>query len=280
MWVRVGRVFESWRLGRVAMMAVVTGSTAYGFGAALRETLLIGLAAAFLALGGFYLDYLADWRVDRQSGKLLNPIAAGEMSPRAGLAFVIVGVGASAALGWLVEPWTLLPMAGVIAIVGGLAAGVLDTPVARAVSLGAIQGLYVVTGGLSAGAFGPGVILTALFLLFAMTGGRVMGDVRDLPHDTRAGTMTIPRKYGTRWASVFLLANEVLAYLVALSVYWVGSLGTGYLYCIWGIVGMGTVLNLVFVARPTPRVADRTNKMSFMLLGTLYVLGMVLGRQG
>jgi 4-hydroxybenzoate polyprenyltransferase len=106
----------------------------------------------------------------------------------------------------------------------------------------------------------------------------VMGDVRDLPHDTRAGTLTIPRRYGTRWASLFLIVNEILAYGFALSVHWVGALGPGYLYCVIGIVGAGTIINTIFVIRPTPPVADVTNKISFMLLGTLYVLSMVLGK--
>jgi 4-hydroxybenzoate polyprenyltransferase len=272
------RIFESWRVGRVLMMAVVTGSTAYGFGARLREVILASLAACFLAVGGFYLDYLADWQKDRQSGKMLNPIASGEMSSAAGRILVAVSLGTSAVLGALTNPWVLLPLAGVVAVVSGLAVGILDTPFLRAVSLGALQGLYVLIGGVAAGGLGWGVVLTALFLLFAMTGGRVMGEVRDLPYDLQTDTRTIPQRYGTPWAIGFLLINELLSYATALSVYWVAPMAVGYLYCILGIVVAGTVLNLVFALKPEPRVADMTNKLSFMLLGTLYVLGMVLGR--
>jgi 4-hydroxybenzoate polyprenyltransferase len=276
---RVWWVFEAWRVGRILMMALVTGSTAYGFGALPREVILASVAAALLALGGFYLDYLADRQRDRQSGKMLNPVASGEMSPAMGWILVVVSLGTSAVLGALVNPWAVLPLAGVVAVVGGLAVGILDTPVLRAVSLGVLQGLYVLIGGIAAGDLGWGVVLTALFLLFAMTGGRVMGEVRDLPYDLQTDTETIPKRYGARWATGFLLINEVISYAVSLSVYWVAPMAPGYLYCVLGIVVAGTVLNLVFALKPVPRVADVTNKLSFMLLGTLYVLGMVLGRR-
>jgi 4-hydroxybenzoate polyprenyltransferase len=275
---RIWRIIEAWRIGRVIMMALVTGATAYGFGASTRSVALASLSASFLALSGFYLDDLADWRKDRASGKLLNPIASGELSPRTALVLIIVSVSASAFLGFITHPCSLLPLSGVLLIVGGLGIGVLDTPVLRAVSLGTIQGLYVLLGALAANYAGWAAILSALFLLFAMTGGKVMGDVRDLRHDSRARTMTIPRKYGLRWASAFLLINEALAYLVALSVYATGALRIGYLYCILGIVLAGTAINLLFVSRPTPNVADLTNKLSLGVLGMLFVVGMVLGR--
>jgi len=220
-----------------------------------------------------------DWRKDKKSGKMLNPIASGEMSPRLGLIFIIIGTGTSAVLGFLTNPWVLLPWAGVILIVSGMAIGILDTPILRAVSLGAIQGLYALIGGLSAGNFGLGVILIALFLLFAMTGGRVMGDVRDLHHDIKVNTVTIPQKYGRRWANMFLLTNEVIAYVIALSVYWVGALGQGYFYCVLGLIVAGVIINLIFVTKPTPRIGDLTNKLSLGVLGMLYVLGMILGRK-
>lgn len=49
-----------------------------------------------------------------------------------------------------------------------------------------------------------------------------MGDVRDLPYDIRVDTMTIPQKYSLSWGAIFLLTNEVVAYVIALSVYWLG----------------------------------------------------------
>ncbi|HUV06194.1 MAG TPA: UbiA family prenyltransferase [Spirochaetia bacterium] len=275
---KLWRILEAWRIGRAIMMALITGSTAYGFGASGRNVFLAGLAAASLALAGFYIDYLADWKRDRASGKMLNPIASGDMAPGTGLVFIFLGSGISIAAGALINPLTLLPMAGVILVVIGMAVGVLETPVLRAVSLGAIQGFYVLLGGLASKGIGWGISLTALFLFFAMTGGRVMGEVRDLPHDTRAGTLTIPQRYGKRFSSLFLLLNEVVAYTLALSVYCVGELGRGYLYCVLGIIGAGTAINLLFILNPTPRRADITNKLSFGVLGMLYVFGMFLGR--
>jgi len=278
MFKKLVRIFEAWRIARVIMLVLITGSTAYGFGGSSKNVIFASLIAAFLALGGFYLDYLADWRKDRASGKMLNPIASGEMSPELGLVFVIVGTGTSGVLGFLTNPLILLPWAGVILVVSGLAVGILDTPILRAVSLGAIQGFYALIGGLSSGSFGWGVILIALFLLFAMTGGRVMGDVRDLHHDIKVDTMTIPRKYSRRWANIFLLTNEVIAYAAALSVYWIGALSQGYFYCILGIIVAGIIINLIFVTKPTPRIANLTNKLSLGVLGMLYVLGMIFGR--
>jgi 4-hydroxybenzoate polyprenyltransferase len=264
----------------MVMMALVTGSTAYGFGATPQTTLLAGLAAFFLALGGFYLDHVADWQKDRAAGNTLNPIARGALSRPAALVLVVAGIGISIVLGFVTNPWVLLPLTGVLLIAGGLAVGVLDTPFLRAVSLGALQGMYVLIGGLSAGAFGWGVVLTAIFLFFAMTGGRVLGDIRDLPYDVRADKMTLPRKYGVQRAALFLLANETLAYLVAPSAYWVGALGLGYLYCVLAIIVAGTMINIAFMSRPTPKMADVTNRLSLGVLGMLYVLGMVLGRKG
>jgi len=276
---KLWRVLEAGRVGRLIMMALVTGSTAYGFGGSNRSVLAAALIGVFLALGGFYLDYLADWKKDRASGKTLNPIAQGELSPAAGLVLVIVGTGTSGVLGLITNPWILLPCAGVIAIVGGMAIGFLNTPIFRALSLGAIQGCYVLIGSLAANRFGSGPLLIALFLFFAMTGGRVMGEVRDAPHDIQVKTVTIPQRYGLRSASIFLLANEVVAYGCALAGYWVGGFRTGYLYCILAIVIFGTAINLVFISRPVPKVADLTNKLSLGILGMLYVLAMVVGRR-
>ncbi len=272
------RILEAWRLGRMMMLAAITGATAYGFGGTPLQVLQAALVAPFLALGGFYLDYLADWRKDRDSGKLLNPLASGELSIPVAGSFIGIGIGGSLAVALWANPWMTLPVLGVVGIIGGLALGWLDTAILRALSLGAIQSCYVLIGGLAASNLNTGVWLTALFLFFAMTGGKIMGDVRDLPHDIRAGTLTIPQKYGQRWANSFLLINEGLAYIAALSVYFVGALGHGYLYCMLAMIASGIGINAMFIANPTPQRADVTNKLSFIGLGTLYILGMILGR--
>jgi 4-hydroxybenzoate polyprenyltransferase len=103
--------------------------------------------------------------------------------------------------------------------------------------------------------------------------------VRDLPYDLQTKTVTIPQRYGMRWAIGFLLVNEFIAYVTALSVYWVAPLAPGYLYCVLGIVVAGSVLNLLFALKPEPRVADLTNRLSLMILGSLFVVGMALGRR-
>ena len=128
--VRLGRVVAAWGIDRIVVAALVTGSTAYGFGATSEGALEAGLTAVFLALGGVYLDHVVDWRKDREAG-----------------------IGTGVILGVVTHPWVLLPIAGVLLIVGCLAAGLLDAPFLRAVSLGVLQGLYVLVGGVSAGAF-------------------------------------------------------------------------------------------------------------------------------
>lgn len=276
---KIWRILEAGRVGRLIMMALVTGSTAFGFGGSALQVGGAAITAVFLALGGFYLDYRADWKKDRASGKMLNPIAQGKMSPAVGTILAVVGIGVSGISGFFINPWILLPWAGVILIVGGMAMGILETPILRSVGLGAIQGMYVLIGSLAAHRFEVGAVVIVLFLFFAMTGGRVMGDVRDMPYDIKVKTITIPQRYGLRAASIFLIFNEVFAYGCALAGYWLGGFRPGYLYCILGIVGMGMAINLVFIARPTPRRADLTNKMSLGVLGMLYVAGMILGRR-
>lgn len=109
MFERLQKIFEGLRIGRIIMLALVTGSTTYGFGGSSKEVSLAGLIAAFLAFGGFYLDHLMDWKKDKAAGNMLNPIARGKVSSRLGLAFVIVGFGTSAVLGFLMNPLILLP---------------------------------------------------------------------------------------------------------------------------------------------------------------------------
>ncbi|MCW4019689.1 MAG: hypothetical protein NWF14_00450 [Candidatus Bathyarchaeota archaeon] len=88
----------------------------------------------------------------------------------------------------------LLVLACVVLIVAGLAIGILDNPISRAFSLCVLQGLHVLIGALAANRFELGVFLLALFPLFAMNGGRVLGDMRDLPYDQKTGTMIDRRK--------------------------------------------------------------------------------------
>lgn len=261
------------------MMFLVTGSTAYGFGGVWYRVILAAVCAAFLALGGFYLDYVADWKKDKISGKLTNPIAAGIILPLLGIVITIGGVLISGVLAYLIKPVALIPLAWVIILIGGMAVGILDKPILRALSLGAIQGLYVLIGGIASDNFGIGVILTGLFLFFAMTGGRVMGDVRDLPHDQKTDIQTIPKKYGLVWARIFLVINELFAYIIALLVFFMGGLKIGYAYCVIGIIVFGIIINTIFIIKTTPKVADITNKLSLGVLGMLFVIGMILGRK-
>jgi 4-hydroxybenzoate polyprenyltransferase len=270
--------FESLRIGRIFMLTFITASTAWGFGATPRNTALAGACAAFLSLGGFFLDHLFDTASDRLGGKLSNPFATGLLSIRQGTIIVCTGFLTAAAFASIFNPWALLPQIGVLLILVGQAQGVLDTPFPRAFALGGLQALYVVLGGQFAHAHGMGLMATALFLFFAMSGGRAIGDVRDLPHDLKTGVTTIPKQFGIRFTVIFLFANEFVAYLCGLAVYWTGALDGGYLACIVAIIIAGTAINILFAVRPTPPIAKLCNTLSLSLLGSLYAVGMILGR--
>ena len=271
-------ILGEWRVSRIIMLTLTTGSVAYGLGGSWLNVVLVGLIGATLSGGGFYLDYLADYEKDRASGKMSNPIARGVVSPRTTLSFVVFCLAVATVLALLLNPWLLILLGCIVLVFVGLAIGVLDTPFLRAFSLGALQGFYVLIGALGANRFEPGVFLLALFLFFGMTGARVVGDIRDLPYDQKTDTMTIPKKYGIRWASYFYLVNEIIAYVLGLSVYATGLLGAGYLYCMIGIVVVGLPLSLLFVYRPSARTGNITNMLSLGILGMFFVFGMILGK--
>ncbi len=275
---RAARVFEQLRIGRVLMMTVVTGTTAFGFGASTGRIALAAGAAGLLSMGCFLLDHLFDVKRDTAGGGSTNPFAAGSIAPSTGrilIAVLLAGAGIPALfLGWA----PLACAALIVLVVVGLGTGILDGPVARAVSLGALQGLYALLGGLAAGPAGLGIAFTVLFLLLAMTGGRVLGDVRDREADARAGTRTIPLRFGIRASIVFLFCFETLAYLAGAAIYRPGGLGRGWLWCLVAIAAAGTAIDVMFAVQPTPRRADLANRLSLGLLGGLYSLGMVLAR--
>ena len=138
--------------------------------------------------------------------------------------------------------------------------------------------MYVLIGAFAAERYEYGVWFIALFLFFAMTGGRALGDTRDLPHDEKTSTMTIPKKYGVRVASIFLLVNELVAYPFGFLIYYSGLFNIRLLYCMIVLSSIGFILTIVFIIKPTPRVAYFANMFSFMVLGLLFILGMILGK--
>jgi 4-hydroxybenzoate polyprenyltransferase len=120
--------------------------------------------------GDFFFDYLGDYKKDRESGNLKNPIARGTLSPRGGFILIILCFAISIIICIIINPWALIPLICLISVIGGLVQGLLDTPLLRAFSLGALQGFYVLIGAFFAFNFNLSVIFLALFLFFAMTG--------------------------------------------------------------------------------------------------------------
>jgi 4-hydroxybenzoate polyprenyltransferase len=271
-------VFEQLKLTRVLMMAVVTGTTAFGFGAPTARIAIAAGTAGLLSMGCFLLDHLFDLKKDGVGGRSSNPFVAGTLAPRTGRILIILLLAGAAVLAMLLGWPALACAACIVLVVTGLGIGILDGPIPRAISLGALQGLYALLGGLAAGPPGVGIGLTALFLLLAMTGGRVLGDVRDMEADARVGTRTIPLRFGIHASVLFLFCFEILAYLVGAAMFLFGGMGPGWLWCLVATAVVGTAINVRFAMQPTPHVADRANRLSLGLLGGLYSLGMVLTR--
>jgi geranylgeranylglycerol-phosphate geranylgeranyltransferase len=271
------QIFVDWRVGRFIMFTLITGSVAYGLAGEWKQVLMAAFIGTTLSIFGFYLDYLMDFKKDKEVGKLSNPIARGTLPIAIAIPIVIITAIASIVLGVFVNPWTLIPMACVIIVIVGLGVRLLDRPILRSISLGLLQGLYVMIGAIAAERYEAGVWFIALFLFFAMTGGRALGDTRDLPHDLKTDTMTIPKKYGVRFASIFLLINQLLAYTFSLLVYFMGLFEIAYLYCMIVLIAIGFIITMIFVINPTPKVANITNMLSFGVLGMLFIIGMIVG---
>lgn len=275
---KVSVFIDRWRLGRLFMLGTVTASTAWGFGASPADTALAFVFGMALSCSGFFIDYAADHAADTAAGKTQNPVSAGVLS-RSGAVIISIVSGLTAlAAGLILHPLTLLCAAGVYALAAGLALGWLDGPLGRAFSLGGLQMFYALAGSLHNGVFHMEALLIGLFLFLAMTGGRAVGDIRDLPGDTKAGLPTLATRYGTRSALVFLWAFELPAYAVGILLSLRGFFGPAVFFSMALIALLGTVFNLVLTLRPLPRTADIINRLSLGALGGLYSLAMVFGR--
>lgn len=272
------KLMGDFRLARIIMLSLVTASTAYGFGAAGLAVVLSGLIGALLSMAGFYLDFLLDYARDKASGSPRNPLTLGYVSRSLIIVFVFAGFSGSFALALLTSPYVLIPCVSVALLLAADGIGLLNTPYFRSATLGILQGLYALIGILAAGRINAAGVLVILFLFFAMTGGRIMGDTRDLPFDRKTGTPSIPNSFGPRFAAVFLILHEAAAYAAGLAAFFSGNFALGFLYCMLAIAGLGMVINILFLTKQTPERADITNRLSLGLLGGLYVLAMILGR--
>ena len=143
-------IFVDWRVGRIIMFIMITGSVAYGFGSSLLNVLLASILGATLSASGFYLDYLGDYKKDRESEKLSNPIARGVISPKSMSVLVILLIAVNILIATFINILILIPVSFLFIVILGLNLGFLNTPLLRAFSLGALQGLYVIIGALAA----------------------------------------------------------------------------------------------------------------------------------
>jgi 4-hydroxybenzoate polyprenyltransferase len=260
------------------MLAMITGVTAYGYDARKNRILLSTIIGALLAIAGFYLNYVAGWKKDKAAGNGMNPVASGRISVGMTIAIISLCLVLGFGLTFRMGPFGIVPFLGIVLIFFGLATGLLQTPLLRAFSLGGIYAGYALLGGLSSNHFTVALLFTALFLFLGMTGGRVIGDIRDLSLDEKLGKPTLPRKYGIKNSLIFLLVCQFLAYPCALAVHWTGNMDFEYIYYTGAMLVSGIIITIRFVKNPTSQAAAWTNKLSFGLLGGLYILSMLFSR--
>lgn len=280
---RIVEFTETWRISRVIMLTFITAATAYGFRAESANVVLTTLTAFFLSLGGFYMDHLSDAVEDRRSNKKRNPIATGLLPKKYGIAVVAGALVIAAVCGFILNPFILLPVLAVVLVLLGLGSDVLGHPFRKAFSLGSLQAFYALIGGISSSnAFRDNgmlaLVLVALFLFLAMTGGKVLGDIRDLPFDRKTSSRTIPKNYGVPFSVAFYLIFETGAYAVGLGTAFTGFFSAGYAVCMALIAVIGSLISVFFLLKPVPERADLANRLSLMVLGSLYAAGMILGR--
>jgi 4-hydroxybenzoate polyprenyltransferase len=272
-------IFVDWRVGRFIMFFMITAAVTYGLNGTWQEVLYAGAIGVLVAFTGFFLDYILDMEDDKKSGKLSNPIAKGTLNPIFAVVLIVTTLFASIILTIFTNDYVLIPIGVLVVVI--IFQGVfnfMNTPIIRAITLGVLQGLYVIMGALVAHNLKLGAGLMALYLFFAMTGGRAVGDTRDLPHDLKVDTMTLPKKYGPRGGAIFMLVNQFLAYGVGIGTYFTGVFKIGFLICMIITAVIGTIMSIIFVIKPTPKVANTVNMLSLGILGMLFIVGLITGR--
>ena len=279
LWLRPVRTFiQLIRPGRVLMVSLLTFVIAYVSRVPSPELRLIVPAGMFLAMAGFALDMYTDRDADKRGGRTwpINPVAMGTMAPTTArkwiTVFVLVGVTLCAS----VHPLTLVPATALLLTYWGIAQGVLDGPIGRAVTLGLLQALYVFLAATATGAILPVMSWVALVLFVSMFGARAFADIRDLPHDQRTGTRSLPKVYGVRATSWIAPVAITTAAAIAFFTYTLGAFDADYL--IWTLVAFVPAVALAwsFKLRPTPNYAFALS-WPYWSLGICYMLALVLG---
>ena len=267
------------RLNRTIMVATIAGTAAFVAGSEVTRSLWILLGSWFLAVGGFSLDFYADRDLDIRGPRSQirhNPIAEGIFSPTFGLAFSIFFLALSFIVIFLTAPLSLIAWAMVLAVLIGLALHVFETPLSRAFTLGLLQSLYITMGGFS-GSFTAAIALTAVMFFFAMFGGRGMIDIRDFPEDETTKVLTLPKRYGIKKTARFTGISLFVAYTLSFIVYLTGDLGPVYLYLDIAFIVIGLICAILFMVKPTPRLARILTPVFMMGEGVIICLALILG---
>ncbi|MBN1139694.1 MAG: hypothetical protein JXM73_24185 [Anaerolineae bacterium] len=86
---------------------------------------------------------------------------------------------------------------------------------------------------------------------------------------------TLPKRYGVKGTAWFTAICLFICYGLSLAVYLTGEFGP--LYLDLAFVGIGAAVALLFVLRPTARMAYILTLVSMMGPGTLICLAVILG---
>jgi 4-hydroxybenzoate polyprenyltransferase len=229
-------------------------------------------------MAGFAIDVYADREVDKDGPRAwpINPISTGMMSAKAAERGIEIFVAAGLFFCVSVHPLTLLPAFALLGVFWGLANGTFDGPLGRMVTMGLLQALYVLLAAAATGTFPAFMIMIAIVLLAAMSGARVVADIRDLPSDIDTDTVTLAKAYGIEKSKWILPLTMTTAFGLGLALYPLSPFDFDYV--IWTVAGfgMGLVLAWVFVFNPTPNLAFKLG-LPFWGAGILYMVALYLG---
>ena len=205
---------QTWRPYTTAYPAMVGAAGASVAGASGFAAAAVGPALGWLA--GHYLGDYFDRDLDAIA-KPQRPIPSGRLSPTAALACGIACALGSAVVvalaNWRAIVLFVLAMAGIIAYSKVCKGRGISGNLVR----GAITTLAFLVGAMCARAYPPwpAVALSVVFLLHD-TSSNLVGTVRDVEGDKAGGYLSVPARYGVRFAVRLALGLYATAIVLAL----------------------------------------------------------------
>ena len=104
-----------------------------------------------------------------------------------------------------------------------------------------------------------------------------MIDIRDFPQDKETRVMTLPKRYGIKRTAQFTGICLFISYALSLAAYFTGEFTPIYLYLDLVFIIAGIVSAILFIIRPSPKLAFRLTLVFMMGMGTVICLAMYIG---